>query len=101
MSPLRGSLLAVLLLLRLAAGVLLGGAGVEALLLSGVEQGADAGARRLADGVEARARLGAQGAVLVARLVEYLAHLGRLPLVEAQLAPHLLEHLLGVALAAP
>src|SRR5688572_29274916 len=88
-----------LLFLRVAAGVLLGDARVEALLLFGREQGADARARGLADGVEARARLGAQRAVLAVRLVEYLAHLGRLPLVEFEVAPHPLEDALGAAAA--
>src|SRR5437660_11094427 len=70
---------------------------VEALLLFGREQGAYALAPLLADGIVARAALGAERAVLVARLVEDGLDLAGLLVRQAEVAAHPLEDVLLLA----
>src|SRR5919199_5503780 len=89
----------VALLAFALARVALGHLGVEALLLLRREQGADALAPLLADGVVARAALGAQGAKLVARLVEHGLDLAGLLVRQAEVGAHPLEDVLPAVAA--
>src|SRR5215210_997540 len=85
---------------RVAFGVALGDFGVESLLLLGREQGAYARARVLPEPVIARSHFTTQRAIFVTCLIQYGAYLGRLLLVQAEVALHVFKHDLFVAPAA-